>query len=378
MNFSEGILRSTSSFQEETGRLPQTNLDAVSTSSILESSPEFLAETGRALPADDLADTSVLTSPINGFLTSGYIVTNPLNAAMQKVPLGQIGLDKPREISPNIRRKSNWIPFYIQMVDRNFNSVGIALSSGIVISSLKLTPTPDSLNINSVKMINRYNTMTRWVEDHWGDEIDTISFSGSSYSFMAQNIENIPNVGLTNKYRRHTKAYELMREMQKIFHYNGIVFQDEKTYEGVGNLFQGNLGLFGSDLTATDRFLIDPTNRFFKNRHPRRGLAKERLYINIYFDFMSAIGFFESFDIMEDETNPHRLTYSFVFKAEHIKWIQGSKASLSKDLLIPTNVDTSATQTPDKEDESQPAGESGFIIADSSEQIDQNVSGDFS
>jgi hypothetical protein len=317
----------------------------------------------------DATDPSISSPESNGFLTSGYLVTNPLNAAMQKVSLSQVGLEDAREIRPTLRKHPDWRSFYVQMVDSNFNSVGIVLDSGIVISSLKLTPTPNSLTINSAKIVNRYNTMTRWVEEHWGDEIDTITLAGSSYSFFAYNLANTPNVGLTNEYRRNTKAYELMREMQKIFHYNGIIFQDEKTYEGTGNLFQGNLGTFSTELSATDRFLADPTNQFFKNRHPRRGLAKERLYINLYFDYMSATGYFESFDIMEDETDPHRLTYSLVFKAERIKWIQGNKAISSTQPLIPTNVDTGATQTPNKRQPEEPKNSLGTSVTGTPEEV---------
>jgi len=372
MTISEGILRSSSTFLEETGQL-STVPEALSTANILESSPEFLAETGQDLPTSNLDSQSISTPTNNGFLTSGYIVVNPLNADMQKVPLSQIGLEEAREIRPSIRKHPDWRSFYIQMVDRNFDSVGIVLSSGVLISSLKLTPTPNSLTINSAKIINRYNTMTRWVEEHWGDEIDTITLAGSTYSFLAHNLANVPEVGVTNKYRRGTKAYEIMREMQKIFHYNGIIFQDSKTYEGTGNLFEGNLGVFGSNLTATDRFLSDPTNQFFINRHPRRGLAKERLYINLYFDYLSATGYFESFDLMQDENDPFKLTYSISFKAERIKWIQGNKATSSTSLLIPPGTDTGATQTPNKKDPEVPRDVMGFTELASAEEVGFNA-----
>ena len=250
--------------------------------------------------------------------TSGFTVSyNPAIGAMQKISNESLGLNDEIEIRPTYsKRVPNENPFMIEMVDTQFKSYAILLENGVVITFMKLAPNPTTLTINSSKIINRYNTMTRWVEEHWGDEIDNITFSGSTFAFLAATSEGIPDTGLTVQYRNDTQSYAMLREMSKLFMYNGMLFQDNKTYEGSGK----QLGEFANPV---DRFLTDGGNYRFLEKHPREGMAKERLYVRLFFDYVSAIGYFDSFDIVEDSTAPFKMTYSIIFKSEKTTYHQG-------------------------------------------------------
>ncbi len=235
-----------------------------------------------------------------------------------KVPTSSLRVAVPINIRPSLRKMPNETPFILEMIDSNFQSYAILLPDGTYITDLKLNPNPDSLIINSAKIINRYNTMTRWVEEHWGDEIDTVSFSGSSFSFTAYNIPNVPNTGLTTKYGEQTPAFKMLKQLSDFIRNNGFIYKDSSLYEeGVGINTPGEeLGV-----DAVDLFLRE--NPKFVNNHPRRGMIQERLYIKLRFDYVNFIGYFESLDLVESSDNPYRNTYSAVFKSEKTKYLLG-------------------------------------------------------
>lgn len=249
------------------------------------------------------------------------------------------------EIRPNIKKTPNERPFLIQMVDSNLRTHGIVIDD-ILISSIKLNPNPTTLTINSSKIINRYHTMTRWVEEHWGDEIDTITFSGSTFSFFARPAEGHQGSGLALRDRQNTKPYILMKELVKIFRYNGTIYQDASTY---------------NQSDATQRFLQYPgISKNFLLNHPRKGMIKERLYVNIFFDYVSFVGYFETFDIIEDAKNPYQFTYNAIFKAERTKYYQGTNAI---DLIPANNANDDALPSSDYAINSDPVIESDLLPA---------------
>ena len=207
------------------------------------------------------------------------------------------------EIRSDVRRAPNEIPFLIRMVDSDLRNAAIYLNPDIVVTGIKLTPNPDTFSISSTKIVNRYNSMTRWVEECWGDEMDTVSFSGSTFSFTAYKLQDVPDVGLTVKYSRNTKAYSFLREFIKLMEYNGLIFQDNVTYTNA----------------SSQQFLSDGNSEFIGN-HPLAGTVRERLYVNIFYDYVSFLGYFESFDIMETSDSPYRNTYSCIFKSERTKY----------------------------------------------------------
>ena len=197
--------------------------------------------------------------------------------------------------SLNTLKKFPGIPIFFEMVDSTNKQKGILVKNNFFVTTLKLTPNPENMTINSAKKINRFNTLSGWVEEHWGDEIDTLSFNGSTFAFFGL------NYGLTSEFRTQTDAYDFMKELIHLYQVNGCIYQNADDYEG-------------ADTIAVTDFLSNNTE--FRGNHPRKGLIKERLYIKLTYDYLTLLGRFETFDIIEDATKPFRFTYNLIFKAE--------------------------------------------------------------
>lgn len=215
---------------------------------------------------------------------------------------------------PYVRNIPNRSPMIVDLVDSNLKPVDIEFQDGSKIQALSLTPNPNSMVINSAKIINRYNTMTRWVEEHWGDDLDSISFSGSTYSFNVMLNDN-GQTGLTSVYRNYSEAYEFLKQFISFYRTNGLLYQEPNSYSST-NTITGVKDVH--DYGITNKFLY--RNPYFRNKHPRQGMIRERLYNRITFDYITLIGYFESFDINENVEMPFRLTYDTLFKAEKTIW----------------------------------------------------------
>jgi hypothetical protein len=200
------------------------------------------------------------------------------------------------------------VKFIVQTVDANGNPFKYTIN-GYSIVGLVLMINPSSVSVNLSKMVNRTQTMTGWVEDHWGEELDTITFQGSSAGFIwegplpyvqapqggPQNVEQVQNVfnqydnildfgstephgvgdtdGLTVKRRRDTVAYNEFRQLMQLMNANGATFDT-------------------------------------------RGMVQDRLFIQLSYDYASYMGYFESFDLTENAETPFRFIYTITFKSE--------------------------------------------------------------
>jgi len=215
---------------------------------------------------------------------------------------------------PYVRHVPNRLPMIVDLVDSNMKPVDIQFEDGSKIEALSLTPNPDSMVINSAKIVNRYNTMTRWVEEHWGDNLDSVSFSGSTFSFNVM-LNAYGQTGLTNVYRNYSEAYEFFKLLVNFYRTNGLLYQDSNSYSSANTV----TGIKDAhDYSLTNRFLLN--NPSFINKHPMQGMLRERLYNRITFDYITLIGYFESFDITESVETPFRLIYDILFKAEKTIW----------------------------------------------------------
>lgn len=217
---------------------------------------------------------------------------------------------------PYVKKIPNATPMILDMVDSNLKPVLIEFQEGERINALKLSPNPDTFTISSSKIINRYNTMTRWVEEHWGDDIDNVNFSGSTYSFSAT-VGSGKNVGLTAASRNYSAAYNYLKALIEIYRTNGYLYQEGNGY----TMSTYKTSSEEYDYMMMNRFLLQ--NPSFLNNHPRAGMIRERLYNRLSFDYVTLYGYFESFDITEDSATPFRMIYSAVFKAEKTVWAVG-------------------------------------------------------
>lgn len=181
--------------------------------------------------------------------------------------------------------------------------VDLEAAEGRIVTSLKLNMSPASLVVNGAKKINRYPTLIRWVEEHWGDEMDQVSFSGTSFSFL----DFKTGSGLCADSRNLTEPYKELRHLVDIYTQNGVVYQPQKIEDGVQRRTFFNMG--------------DPANPYRVVTHPRAGMVKYRLYIKLTCYFAEFVGYFDSFDVSESSANPFSLNYNVSFRSEHTKWL---------------------------------------------------------
>jgi hypothetical protein len=233
------------------------------------------------------------------------------------------------EIRPPLK-KLQGISMYLEMMDSDQNRKGIVLNENYIVTTLKLNPNPETFTINSAKKVSRATTMTGWVEEHWGDEIDTASLSGTTFSFFGIG-PDIPLVGLTYSWREYTAAYAYLKQLVKFFQLNGCLYHNGSDYDS-------------ADYLSVNDFLNN--NPDFVNNHPYKGMIKERLYLKLFYDYIVLIGRFDSFDIIEDSKSPYRLTYNIIFKAEKTIYLldkapstnTNSPGNTNQSIIIPDTI----------------------------------------
>ena len=282
-----------------------------------------------------LVSTTLDASTFNVFEASGYTLDESGNLYKEVSPIvydedtvihagdknvkrcsnqnnGEVYIEEIRP--PYLRRTPHERPIIIDMVDSSQKEIMIELEDGALITALKMAPNPETLSISSSKLINRYNTMTRWVEEHWGDNLDVISFSGSTYSFCAVK-ESGAYSGLTLASRNSSVAFKYLNSLITFYRTNGCLYQESNVY--ALNNPEGVEG-FNYEYDRMNKYLLD--NYEARGNHPRHGMLRERLYVRIRFDFVTFIGYFDAFDITESSSSPFRLTYNATFKSEKTIW----------------------------------------------------------
>jgi len=80
---------------------------------------------------------------------------------------------------------------------------------------------PQNLNSTYTQLINRKRTLGGFIEEHWGEQLDTLSASGRTGGFFGA-------VGLTNKDRRTTDNFQQFERLIAIYRNNGTLY-DEQT-----------------------------------------------------------------------------------------------------------------------------------------------------
>ena len=214
---------------------------------------------------------------------------------------------------------SQALPFFMELVDQQGTPQPLFINDSgygdnpndTEVLALKFDINPSSASLNLAKIVNRTQTMTGWVEEHWGEELDTITFQGSTAAFvmggrslwgirnggpLSAGINNdaqlrqpfnqalgivdlttdFPqNVGLTTRYRRNSVSYRLLKKILQAVHTNGVRF-------------------------ATDGL----------------GMVTDRNYVRISHDYAKYDGYIESFDLTDDSASPYRYQYTITYKSE--------------------------------------------------------------
>lgn len=207
--------------------------------------------------------------------------------------------------------KGKEIKFILRTVDLDGRSIPYDIQ-GETLVGLKLLINPASLSVNLSKIINRTQTMTGWIEDNWGEELDTITFQGSGAAFIWKG----PSTPFTDpKFGTPlTQSHEEVREMMNKYmgipdlNLSGPVQPGNRT----GLTVQKRRETLSYDMF---RKVIKMMNANAAT-YDTNGLVKERLYIEVSYDYSSYRGYFESVDITEDSENPFRFIYTITFKSE--------------------------------------------------------------
>jgi hypothetical protein len=148
----------------------------------------------------------------------------------------------------------------INLIEDNLNPT-------IILPPLYMQVNPQNLKQSFKKKTNRIQTIGGFVEQYWGDELDTMTVSASTGGFVH------PNLGYTNVERTKTTPYFKFQDILDIYRNNG------NTYDNMGRVV-------------------------------KRGS------VIIFFDPGTYLGYFDNFEWSEDASSPFKFLFSFTFKVE--------------------------------------------------------------
>lgn len=148
-----------------------------------------------------------------------------------------------------------------------FNIIEDIWNPTLILPPLYMQVNPSNFSQSFQKKINRYQTFAAQIEEHYGDELDSISCSASTGGFILEDF------GLTTMDRTFTKAYFKFQDVIDVYRNNGAI------YDSLGQVI-------------------------------KKG------YIVLYLDPGTYYGYFESFNYTEDASMPFRFTFDFSFKVE--------------------------------------------------------------
>lgn len=208
------------------------------------------------------------------------------------------------------RRSPNAANFYIQTVDE-FGTPYVYTIQGYKIVGVMLTVNPSSLSVNASKIVTRQQTMTGWTEFHWGEELDTITLTGSTAAFIWDGISS------TMKSSIRPPLKQTSQELVDIYNeYQNIQDLGVIAPQGIGD--QEGLAVTKRRDTPTYQEFRQLMQLMNANgvTFDIHGLVSERLYIQITYNYAQYRGYFESFDLTESAESPYRFTYNITFKSE--------------------------------------------------------------
>ena len=246
----------------------------------------------------DLAARQFGVSTVTGRRNYNYALNNYLADTSEPL-LNQDDQIRDLKGLPKHRDK---LPFFVEIVNKDGYRVPLSSGNGErKIIGLRLSVNPSSISVNMAKIVGRTQSMVGWIEEHWGEELDTITFQGSTAAFVT---------GGTDTRGSSATATQSQGDIQR---FNAAV--------GVGGLpYTNRIGLttlHRRDSVSYQEFsyLIQILNgngcEFDSN-----GLVKRRRFIQISYDYSAYRGYFESIDVTEDANSPFRFTYTVTFKSE--------------------------------------------------------------
>ena len=159
----------------------------------------------------------------------------------------------------------------------NFYIVDDIISDKPLVPPLYLQYNPENIKQDFVKKINRYVTFTAIVEEHWGEELDTITCRGSTGAFILDSegqgrFKNLE--GLSTYFRSYSRPYFKFQELIDLYRNNGSVYNNDT------------------------------------------GMVVRMGNIVLQYDEGIYSGYFENLNVNESGNSPFRFTFDFIFKVE--------------------------------------------------------------
>lgn len=254
-----------------------------------------------------------------------------------------------------IRRVPSELPFYIEIVDENgkleripwppIEDTSVNPENRAYIMGLKLMVNPSAISLNLAKIINRTQTMTGWVEEHWGEEIDTITLNGSSAAFtIGGRIRDIRSRDVAN--------LQQDRQQARADFYSALGIQDLKGVDAVTRRqleISPGLSIRRRRDTLSYKEFKKLTQIFVSNGciFDNQGFVTQRRFIRLSFDYASYLGYFESLDITEDAAYPFRFIYTITFKSEKTEYnFVSRRMPVTQNPVVPENDGVIQVQEP--------------------------------
>jgi hypothetical protein len=200
-----------------------------------------------------------------------------------------------------------YTPFILAMIDRDgaVKTLKYPSQEGVdttdTIYGVELMVNPASISNNMSKIVTRTQTMVSFLEEHWGEEVDTITFQGSTATFV---------LGGTDIYQTRLHESETS-PVKKFYKYAGT---------GTTAVHDNEVGVTVSQRrnSVSYRQFLRLIDLFRSNgcTYDKNGFITERYYIWLSYGYSAYRGFFESIDVTEDASNPYRFIYTITFKSE--------------------------------------------------------------
>lgn len=118
---------------------------------------------------------------------------------------------------------------------------------------------PSTLQLNWTKQTERTRTRGGFVEFHWGDGLNDMTFNAASGGFVRlyTGLSSVTGGGSGTQGRRQTLAYQKFLDLLALFHNNGALYDRNGLVAMQGYIkvtFDEGVytGWFGSDLTVTE------------------------------------------------------------------------------------------------------------------------------
>lgn len=228
-----------------------------------------------------------------------------------------------------------YVPFFIEMVDINGRPVGIPFppeqrytERSRIILGVKLMINPNTMSMNMSKTINRTQSMVGFIEEHWGEELDTMTLQGSTAAFVlgANSIRDIGRKGIEqavekDKVRADFYSYLDIPEYSVTSADNRGILDSEP---GLTTRYRSNSASYKElkrivQIFATNGCVFD-----------EKGFVANRNFIRLTYGQGSYMGYLESLDIVEDSAMPFRFNYTITYKVEKTIYKFNTRPAIKK------------------------------------------------